>query len=84
MPLADYLRGTGKTHGKKSDCGPGVGVLYAERLLKRVEILRVEDGGESGAVDGAVLLHCIFAHVAGVRHLLCEHNDVKAHTFSYY
>lgn len=65
-----------KTHCEDVDCRAGIGVLDAERLFKGIEILRVEDGGESGAVDSAVLLHCIFAHVAGIGYLLCEHNDV--------
>ena len=50
-----------------------------ERLLERVEILGIEDGGERCAVDGAVFFHGIFAHIAGVGHLLGEHDDVKTH-----
>jgi len=40
-----------------------------------------EDGWKGCTVDGAVLLHGIFAYVAGVGHLLGKDNDVQAHRY---
>ena len=70
------FRGAGQSHSEHSHCRTGVSVFDAEGLLEGVEVFRVEDSGQGGAVDGAILLHRIFAHVASVRHLLSEHNDV--------
>ncbi len=54
-------------------------ILELKRLLKRIQVLGVEDCGQGGTVDGAIGLHRIFTHVAGVWHLLGQHNDIQTH-----
>ena len=66
----------GQSHGEDGDSRAGVSVFEAERLFEGIQVFRVEDSGEDGAVDSTVFLHSIFAYVAGVGHLLSKHNDV--------
>ena len=57
--LADNFRGAGKTHGENRNGRAGVGILQTECLLKSVEVFRIKDGGEGGAVSGTCFARTI-------------------------
>ena len=52
-----------------------MGILELQRLFKGIQVLGVENSGKGGTVDGTILLHRVFTHVAGIWHLLGQNND---------
>ena len=77
--LTDNLAGTRRTHREESYGRALVLLLQSECLLKGVQVFGIEDGGQSGAVDGALGGHRVLAHVAGVWHLLGQHYNFQSH-----
>ena len=77
--LAHHLGTARQTHSHECDFRTRMSILELKRLLKRVQVLGVEDCRKCGTVDGAVGLHRIFTHVASVWHLFCQHNDIQTH-----
>lgn len=73
-PLADNLRSAAGPHRQDLDPAARKHVLEHERLLQRIEVLGIEDSGERRPIDRAVGLHSVLAHVAGIGHLLGQHN----------
>ena len=73
-PFADNLRSAAGPHRQDLDPAARKHVLEHERLLQRIEVLGIEDSGERRPIDRAVGLHSVLAHVAGIGHLLGQHN----------
>ena len=56
-----------------------VKVLDAKGLLQSVQVLRIKDCRQNGAVDSAFGRHGILAHISCVRYLLSKYYDIQFH-----
>ena len=71
--------GTSRTHREESHLRAGILFFKFQGLFEGIEILGVEDGGESGTVDSTILLHSILTDIASVGHLFGQNDDIKTH-----
>ena len=74
--LADRGLGLGRTHCDDSDGGAGDGVLEAQGDLEGVLVERVDDGGDTGAVEPVG--RAVDGHLVRVGDLLDADDDLHA------
>ncbi len=75
--VADDVGGALRPHGKHVHRGALDAILQREGDLQRIEVFGIEDGRQSRTVDRPFGGHGVLAHVAGVGHLLGQHNDFQ-------
>ena len=73
--LTDDFARTWRPHCEHSDSRSGVQLFQSEGLFQCVQIFRIENGRQSGAVDSPFGCHGIFAHVSCVWYLLGKYYD---------
>ena len=77
--LAQHVSCARRSHGHDRDLA-AVLVLHLQGHLQGVQILRIEDGGQRGTVDRAIVLHRLAGDVGRVGHLLDQHHAVIRHS----
>ena len=77
--LTDDLPGAGRAHSEDSHGRSGILFLETECLLESEKVVRIENGGQGGAVDGTFGRHRILADIPCVGHLLSQDNNFQFH-----
>ena len=75
--LSDDFAGAWRTHGEQANGAARILFLETQCLFEGVEVFRVEDCGQCGAVHGALGRHGVFTHISRVGHLLGKHHDFQ-------